>query len=196
MQTRYLNIVRRWLWILAVTPVIAGVVAFGLSKLSTPVYEASLTLWVSQASSGSGQQYSDILAAERLAKTYGALITKRPVLLETIKELQLDMTPEELSSRIAVKLVRDTQLLEVTARNTDPALAATIVNKLAEVFEKQNIEMQKQTFNEATQKLSGQVSQLEGQIKDAQNQLAALKAVKEPTDAQRAEIERLNTSLS
>src|SRR5438093_10336655 len=185
MLTRYLNILRRWIWILITVPVIGGIVAFSLSKLSTPVYEASLTLWVSQASAAAGQQYADILAAERLAKTYGALITKRPVLQQTIDELQLDMTPEELSSRIAVKLVRDTQLLEVTARNTDPALAATIVNKLAEVFEKQNIEMQKQTFNEATQKLSGQVSQLEGQIKDAQGQLVTLKTVKQPTDAQR-----------
>src|SRR5919201_242152 len=192
----YLTIIRRWILVLLAVPALVAGLAFGVSKLQTPLYEASLTLWVSQSSTATGQQYADILAAERLAKTYGALITKRPVLLETIKELQLDMTPEELSSRIAVKLVRDTQLLEVTARNTDPALAATIVNKLAEVFEKQNIEMQKQTFNEATQKLSGQVSQLEGQIKDAQGQLATLKAVKQPTDAQRVEIERLNTTLS
>src|SRR5207244_10265438 len=45
-------------------------------------------------------------------------------------------------------------------------------------------------------KVNGQVSQLEGQIKDAQGQLAPLKAVKQPTDAQRVETERLNTSLS
>src|SRR5437667_6427065 len=142
MHIRYLNIIRRWRWILVAVPLAIALAALALSKLTTPVYEASLTLWVSQSSTATGQQYADILAAERLAKTYGALITKRPVLQETIKELQLDMTPEELSSRIDVKLVRDTQLLEVTARNTDPALAASIVNKLAEVFEKQNIEMQ------------------------------------------------------
>src|SRR5947207_8477740 len=112
MQSRYLNIIRRWLWILLVAPVLASAVAFGLSKLSTPVYEASLTIWVSQASSASGQQYSEILAAEQLAKTYGALITKRPVLQQTINELGLKLTADQLSDLIAVKMVRDTQLLE------------------------------------------------------------------------------------
>src|SRR5438105_1268217 len=119
MQTRYLNIVRRWLWILAVVPLLGGAGAFGLSKLSTPVYEASLTLWVSQASSAAGQQYSDILAAERIAKTYGALITKRPVLQETIDELGLNMTTDELANLVSVKMVRDTQLLEVSVRDTN-----------------------------------------------------------------------------
>ena len=91
---------------------LAAGAAFGLSKLTTPVYEASLTLWVSQATAAASQQYTDILAAERLAKTYGALITKRPVLQQTIDELHLNMTTDDLSSRIAVKMVRDTQLLE------------------------------------------------------------------------------------
>src|SRR5438067_47475 len=110
MQTRYLNIVRRWLWILVVTQILTGAAAFGLSKLSTPVYEASVTMWVSQASSAAGQQYADILAAERLAKTYGALMTKRPVLQETIDELGLKacpkcekaMMPGDLSESVAV----------------------------------------------------------------------------------------------
>src|SRR5437667_10263824 len=117
MHIRYLNIIRRWRWILVAVPLAIALAALALSKLTTPVYEASLTLWVSQASSGSGQQYADILAAEQLAKTYGALITKRPVLQQTIDELGLKMTPDELSDLVAVKMVRDTQLLEVTVRN-------------------------------------------------------------------------------
>lgn len=196
MQTRYLNIVRRWLWILLVAPVLAGAVAFGLSKLSTPIYEASLTLWVSQASSGSGQQYADILASERLAKTYGALITKRPVLQETINELDLNMTTDQLSERVAVRMVRDTQLLEVSVSHADAALAAKIVNKLAEVFQKQNLAAQKQSYNEATQKLNSQASQLEGQIKDSQSRLQGLKTATQPNDTQRADIERLSSTLS
>ena len=89
MHIRYLNIIRRWRWILVAVPLAIALAALALSKLTTPVYEASLTLWVSQASSAAGQQYADILAAERLAKTYGALITKRPVLQETIDNLGL-----------------------------------------------------------------------------------------------------------
>src|SRR5436309_189896 len=125
----YLSIMRRRLWLLLAVPVLAAVVAFGVSKLQTPQYEASLTLWVSQSSTAAGQQYADILAAERLAKTYGALITKRPVLQETINELHLNTTPDDLALHLSVKMVRDTQLLEVTARNTNPPMAATIVNK-------------------------------------------------------------------
>src|SRR5207249_12212112 len=54
----------------------------------------------------------------------------------------------------------------------------------------------KQSYNEATQKLNSQISQLEGQIKDAQNRLQSLKTAPQPTDAQRAEIEQLNSTLS
>src|SRR6476620_3312234 len=154
MLNRYLGILRRWFWLLIIVPVIGALAAFGLSKLATPTYEASLTLWVSQASSAAGQQYNDILAAERLAKTYGALIIKRPVLQQTIDELGLKMTPDQLGDMVSVKMVRDTQLLEVSVRNTDPASAATIVNKLADVFQKQNLAAPKQSFNEATQKLN------------------------------------------
>ena len=196
MLTRYLNILRRWFWLLILVPAITGTAAFGLAKLSTPVYEASLTLWVSQASAAAGQQYTDILASERLARTYGALITKRPVLQQTIDELHLDMTPDQLSNWVSVKMVRDTQLLEVAVRNTSPTLAASIVNKLAEVFQEQNLAAQKQSYNEATQKLNAQVSQLEGQIRDAQDRLKDLKALSQLTDAQRAEIERLNGSIA
>ena len=195
-QSRYFEVLRRGLWILIALPILAAGAALGLSKVTTPVYEASLTLWVSQASSGSGQQYADILAAERIAKTYGALITKRPVLQQTIDELHLKTTPDQIAKSISVRLVRDTQLLEVTARDTNPVLAASIVNKLAEVFQKQNLETQKQSFNEATQKLNSQVTQLEGQIKDGESRLKDLKAIAQPTDAQRAEIERVNGSLS
>src|SRR6266550_8552547 len=114
MLSRYLSVLRRWFWILLLVPAIGGGAAFGLSKLATPVYEASLTLWVSQASSAAGQQYTDILAAERLAKTYGALITKRPVLQETVDELSLKITPDKLADLVSVRMVRDTQLLEVS----------------------------------------------------------------------------------
>src|SRR3954447_26104142 len=125
----YLSMVRRWFLVLLAVPLLVAGVAFGVSKLQTPLYEASLTLWVSQSSTAAGQQYADILAAERLAKTYGALITKRPVLQETINELRLNTTPDDLALHLSVKMVRDTQLLEVTARNTNPPMAATIVNK-------------------------------------------------------------------
>ena len=197
MQNRYLNVIRRWWWLILALPLLSGGVAFGLSKLTRPAYEASLTLWVSQsASSSSGQEYTGILAAERLAKTYGALIIKRPVLQATIDSLKLSSDPDDLAKRITVKMVRDTQLLEVTARDTDPARAAAIVNKLADVFQKQNMAVQKESFNEAAQKLSAQVTQLEGQMKDTDARLKTLKAVQQPTDAERSEIERLNSLLS
>jgi capsular exopolysaccharide synthesis family protein len=191
-----LETIRRWWWILVVVPALSGVTAFALSKLATPIYEASVKLWVSQATAAGGQQYTDILAAERLAKTYGALITTRPVLQQTIDDLQLKMTPDELVTHIDVSMVRDTQLLKVTLRHTNATSAATIVNKLADVFQAQNQDAEKQSFNLATQKMNAQEVQLESQIQDTEGRLATLKAATAPTDAQRSEIERLTTALS
>jgi non-specific protein-tyrosine kinase len=196
MFTRYLNLVRRWLWLLVATPALAAGAAFGYSQLTTPVYEASLTLWVSQASSGPGQQYADILASERLAKTYGALITKRPVLQATIDRLALPMTADELSREIAVKMVRDTQLLEVTARHNNPQLAATIVNTLAQTFEEQNLEIQKEGFSAAAGKLNAEISKLDTQLRSERSRLEKLNNEPLPDEAELLEIERLTSSIA
>lgn len=75
---RYLSLLRRWWWLLLAGPIVAGTVAFLVTRTITPTYEASATLLVNPAQQPGAVVYSDILASERLTRTYRELITQRP----------------------------------------------------------------------------------------------------------------------
>ena len=110
---RYLAITWRWAWLLILMSLISGMVAFAVGTfMITPVYQATTTLFINQASVRE-TEYTAILSSERLARTYAELIEKQPVLEEVISRLSLDVTSTELKNAVDVKLVQNTQLIEV-----------------------------------------------------------------------------------
>ena len=88
----YVGLLRKWLWLVILCTVAAGVSAYFVSKNMTPIYEASSTLRVNQASNpATTAAYADILTSERLARTYANLLTSRPVLEETARRLGIEV---------------------------------------------------------------------------------------------------------
>jgi capsular polysaccharide biosynthesis protein len=119
--------------------IVCGILAAGcayfISSRTEPVYQAETRVLVNQATSGSaGIEYSDIMANERLARTYSELLKVSPVLETTIEELGLLMTANDLKDLVQVQMVRDTQLINLSVENTSPAQAAAIANKIPAVF--------------------------------------------------------------
>jgi capsular exopolysaccharide synthesis family protein len=74
------------------------------------------------------------LTSERLTNTYAELIERQPVLSGVIEELGLTLTEEDLSSRLSVSAVRNTQLLRIVVEDPDPKMASAIANTTALVF--------------------------------------------------------------
>ncbi|WP_129689733.1 YveK family protein [Gottfriedia acidiceleris] len=63
------------------------------------------------------------------------VMIKEPTLLEgVVRELDLNISPEELSNNITPENVSGSQLVEIKVVNTDPSLAAQIANSTADVF--------------------------------------------------------------
>ncbi|PKO17340.1 MAG: hypothetical protein CVU38_21675 [Chloroflexi bacterium HGW-Chloroflexi-1] len=97
---QYALLLRKWLWLVVICTLMAGGTAYVVSKNSTPIYQASATLLVNQASNPvSGAGYQDILTSERLAKTYANLLTGWPVLDETARRLGVDASGREESGK-------------------------------------------------------------------------------------------------
>lgn len=132
--TRLSSILRRWGWLLILGAVVAGVAGFLISHRTVPVYRTSTQLLVNQVQNPGLAGYNDLLASERLAKTYSELLHSAPVLEETVQQLALPLTVTTLEARIAVHPVRDTQLIELTVEDTDPQRAVIIANGLARIF--------------------------------------------------------------
>jgi non-specific protein-tyrosine kinase len=191
---QYASILWRWLWLIIMGAVLAGVSAYVTSRLTKPVYAASATLLINQAPSSQVSDYTAILTSERLARTYSELLKGRPVLDEVIASAKLSLTADELSKRIEVKLVRDTQLIELTVESEDPRLAALLANQIPEIFSRQNEEMQSSRYAASKASLSKELDGINAQIQQTQQ---AIDKIGTPgTTAQEAELTRLQAELT
>jgi non-specific protein-tyrosine kinase len=174
---RYLAIVRKWGWLIAAATILGGLAGFIGSKLQTPIYQASTTLLINEApSTRSGVDYNSLLASERLARTYVQLMTERMVLEDVIPRLQNRTSVEWLKGNIAVSVVRDTQLMQVSVEHPNPVDAADIANTLAAVFAAKVKEMQATRYQDSKDNLAVQVAALDQQIQQTRAQLDGLAA--------------------
>ncbi len=136
----YLAMFRRWWWLLIAGAVIAGVAAYLVTRTIAPTYSASATLLVDLSQQPGTVVYNDILASERLTKTYRELITQRPVLEEVLSGGEFPgLTVGGLQDNLDVNITGDTQLLSVSITDADPDRAALLANAVATTFvEQQN----------------------------------------------------------
>ena len=105
----------------------------------SPVYETKTTLIVnrSEASEDKSMTGDEYTVSQKLAVTYGEIIKSRTVLDEVIDSLGLDMTYDELVSKISVSPVGDTQIISIKVQDTNPKKAMDIANAIPKVFTKE-----------------------------------------------------------
>ncbi|MDN5293586.1 MAG: protein tyrosine kinase modulator [Eubacteriales bacterium] len=146
----YLEIIAKRKKLLIQVPLVAVIVSAIISLFFLkPVYEASTTLMVgkSLAAKKDGAidvvDYNTILANKQLAKTYGEIAKSRTVAQAVIEASGVQMEVEELQKMIDVAPVKDTELLKISVRDTDPRRAALLANTLAKEFSRRVIEIMK-----------------------------------------------------
>jgi polysaccharide biosynthesis transport protein len=71
--------------------------------------------------------------------------------------------------------VKDTRLIEITFKNTDPQLAAYVVNSVAETFVEMNQEKRSGTSRKTSDFLGKRIADLQSEIKDDETKLVDLK---------------------
>jgi capsular polysaccharide biosynthesis protein len=114
---------------------ISGIVSY---FFLTPIYQGSTQLLVNQTKSEeAAYQFNEVQANLQLINTYNVII-KSPVVLElVIKDLDLDMNVSELNEKITVQNEKESQVVNLSVKDPDAAIAAKIANKTAEVFQKE-----------------------------------------------------------
>lgn len=124
---------RVWLraWLILLAAAVAGAVAFGGSSLITATYTAQ-SLVVVRSGLGTSAGGTDlVLNAPRIGQTYAQLALTRPVLQSVISDLGLPYDPVALSRSITVTPAFDSPFVTILARDSSPARAAAIADKLA-----------------------------------------------------------------
>ena len=129
---------KRWLMIFSMTAV--AVIATGIISffVMTPIYESSSTLLVNyKQNQETVMTINDLTMSQKLVNTYSEIIKSRSVAEAVLQKLDLDLTPDQLSSKITVSKVNDTEIIRVKVQDEDPAMAALIANTVSEAFKKE-----------------------------------------------------------
>lgn len=115
---------------------IAAIVSF---FVLTPIYQSSTQFIVNQSQESSNQEMqidqNTIRTNVDLINTYNVIITSTAILNDVIEELSLSYSPESLKSNIQVSSEQNSQVVTVTVKDPDPALATEIANTTVHVFQ-------------------------------------------------------------
>ena len=118
--------------------IIGTIYSFAFVK---PKYKAYTTLVLAQADvmvpegeDAKGITQSELTLNQKLVPTYSELVKTKNVLREVIRELRLNVDEDELRKNVTVKLVEDTELIQITVTNKNALDAKNIANKIAEIF--------------------------------------------------------------
>ncbi len=126
----YLNILRKRGWIIILTACITAASALGFSLVQTPKYKATAKLSVNPARADWGLAN----AAKTLLRNYTINMTTHKTAQKVIDRAQLDMSTDDLLSKVTVSSDESNFTLQVDVKDYDPVVAIQIAQTMAEVF--------------------------------------------------------------
>lgn len=194
--TDILKIVRQWWWVLILCPVITVAAAAAVTSSMTPIYEAEAQLLVEHQMAGGSLDLQSIQAAERRTQTFSQLILTRSVLSQVIEDLELEQPLDDLRDDLSVSHMRDTQLIAISYRDSDPEHAAEVVNAVSRQFAEYVREVQMPVVGVQADDLTELIDDLDEQIADAEERVAELEADGGPeTETEQDELVALTNSI-
>jgi len=134
---RALRVLRERWWVIALCPIVTLAVALVYLERQPKEYTATAKLQFvsnslpSQVAGVGGEQVID---PEGVKATNVQLVTTPPVAALVAKSLKLTLTPGELLEDVSASNPQNDYIVEVTATNGDPHLAAAIANGFAEQY--------------------------------------------------------------
>lgn len=128
---------KRWL-LLLVTGIFTATIGFFYSSVFiTPQYRASAKMMIDTRNDLSSTITSSQLSvAKQLALTFAEIIKTNAVLNPVIEELGLEETHLSLKGKLSIRVIEDTQILQINLTYPDSKKALEILEKIVEVAPK------------------------------------------------------------
>lgn len=182
----YLSILNRQRVVIIGTLLFALLAAFGGTFLLTPKYQAAATLRFSTAISGSTDyvQYN-IDYTDRLMNTYSELATGSTSTSELVRQFQLAKAPE-----ISVKIIANSELMQLWVTHEDPQLVAQMANSLGEFLIREGAQITDNNRKRAQEVLLAQIANIQSAISDNQKKYAAVEGDTPDATEQRGSLSR------
>lgn len=122
---------RRWGLILAIILLMVSVTGFLSFYWLKPEYQATVTMIVKNQTTDRQIFYDDLIASEKLHKTYDEIAKSRRVVQEVKDKLQLPETSEDLLKRLRVESDNDSLITLISVTDNSQERAAQIANEFA-----------------------------------------------------------------
>ncbi|WMJ85810.1 YveK family protein [Anaerocolumna sp. MB42-C2] len=128
-------VIKSRIWIILLTGILTAMATGLISNFCiTPIYNSTTKLYIlSKSTSLTNLNLSDLQLGTQLTQDYMVLVESRPVVTQVIDNLGLNMTYEQMISRLTIKNPSNTRILEITAAYPDPYMAKKIVDEFAKV---------------------------------------------------------------
>jgi capsular polysaccharide biosynthesis protein len=126
----YLKIIRKRGWLVLLVAVIAIGSAYGFSKWQTPIYRATIKLNVEPTRADYGQT----LVIKNVLRNYVVNLSTKRMAQRVIDQLQLDITPEALLSKVAFDPDEANLTIQIEAKDKIPADTVRIAQTFATLF--------------------------------------------------------------
>jgi polysaccharide biosynthesis transport protein len=160
-------LLRMW-WLLIIAAALATIGSYFLFKRQPVQYSSHTTLMVGNTLSNPNPDSSQLYLAQQLAGYYADLANRDAVQRSVLDALKLSKLPQYTSQALS-----NTQLIQITVLDTDPKLAASVANEIAN-----QLILRSPTSNQSSQERSGFINQqldtIQTEIPKTQADLRAL----------------------
>ena len=115
---------------------VVGIIgAFYSLFMQTPLYKSTTSVILKNDSTLSNNlTFNDLNMNKNLVGTYSEIVKSKRTLNQVIKNLNLNYTAGELSNKIGVSSVNDTEIIKITITDVNSKNAKIIADEVANVF--------------------------------------------------------------
>lgn len=165
----YIKPIIKWWRLLAVTTILA-LVSSAISTVFQPkLYVSRTTLMIGTTISNPNPDSGQIYIAAQLATIYADIAKREPIQAATMEALGIDWLPS-----YNVRVVPNTQLIEIAVTDTSPQRAQIIANELANQLILQSPATNESETGQRQEFIRQQLSSLETQIDDTKKKIEEL----------------------
>ncbi|NCB43145.1 MAG: hypothetical protein EOM59_11065 [Clostridia bacterium] len=137
LEDLFFVILKNWRIIL-VSTILALILAYGYSSVShEEIYTTTASMVVNSKQvkllEGEVVLTNDIYLSQKMVNTYRVILLSDNVLEKVNKDIEANLSPAQMREWITVESPKDTEVISVTIRNTDPSLAVQIANSMMRV---------------------------------------------------------------
>lgn len=193
----YILPLRKWWWLIVAATLVATVSSFIATRRQAPIYQTRTTIMVGRAIENPNPNGSDFWLMQQLASTYADIAKRAPVQDATKTALGLTWLPD-----YTVRVVPNTQLVEISVVDTSPpraqAVAAELANQLILQTPMQSgsaMEQRQGFIKTQLDDLEIKINETRDEITKKQADLANLFSARQIADTQ-TQIAGLQTKLS